>query len=86
LLNLLSQGIWWGQNGGGHLYGKNVLQIKLKPEKLRFTWKLPDIVQNKVCLNHGTWGRVGSLMGNHFLYVFTYGKKKTLKIFLSRMA
>jgi hypothetical protein len=51
-----------------------------KPEKLRFTQKLPNIVEIQICTNHGPRGSGGTHLEKSFLHVFILGKK-SLKIF-----
>jgi hypothetical protein len=57
-------GIEWGYNRGKLILyvrvyiGKN--QSTIKPEKLIFTWKLPDVVQIQVCSNDDPRGLGGA--------------------------
>jgi hypothetical protein len=46
--------------GWGHL--KIFFSRSTMPEKLRFTLKLPEILQTQVCTNHGPWGLNGARM------------------------
>jgi hypothetical protein len=48
------------QIGWGHL---KILSRITKPEKLRFTQKLPYLVQIQVCTNHGPQGSGGAKIG-----------------------
>jgi hypothetical protein len=45
------------------VYIENIFSRTIQPEKSKFTWKLPVIVQNQVCLNHGLKGGWGLLLG-----------------------
>ena len=47
--------------GWGHL--KIFFWRIIGPEELKFTWKLPDIVQNQVWKNHGPRGSGGATIG-----------------------
>jgi hypothetical protein len=58
--------------GWGHL--KNFFSRTTKPEKLRITPKLPEILQTQVCTNHGPWGWVGPQWGKPFLHGFFFSK------------
>jgi hypothetical protein len=51
-----------------------------KPQKLRFTQKLPDIVQIQVCTNHGPRGSGGATMGKT-IFTRVYIGGKSVKIF-----
>jgi hypothetical protein len=46
-----------------------------KPEKLRFTQKLPDIVGIQVCTNHSLRGSDGATMGKIIFTCVYIGKK-----------
>jgi hypothetical protein len=48
-----------------------------KPEKLRFTQKLPEILQIQDCTNHGPLGLGGATMGKT-VFTFVYFFKKNL--------
>jgi hypothetical protein len=55
-----SLGVGWGHNRYNNFYvrlwGENIFKIfsrNTESEKLKFTWKLSDIVQNHVSKNHG---------------------------------
>jgi hypothetical protein len=58
--------------GWGHL---EIFLRTTKPEKLRLTQKLPDMVEIQVCTNHGPQGSVGAIMGKTiFTCVYTLEK------------
>jgi hypothetical protein len=64
--------------GWNHL---KIFSRTTKPEKLRFTQELPDIVQIQVCTNHGPWGLDGATFWETiFTGVYVIKKKKSLKI------
>jgi hypothetical protein len=46
-----------------------------KPENLRFTKQLPDIVQIHICTNHGLRGSVGTTVGKPCLHEYILEKK-----------
>jgi hypothetical protein len=52
------------------------------PEKLKFTWTIPDIVQFQVYSNHGNWGSGEATIGKTIFCMFPIGK--ILKIFFSK--
>ena len=61
---------------------RNILEKSLKiffsrttgPGKLRFMWKLPDIVEIQVCSNHDPWWYDGATIGDQSLTYDYNGK------------
>jgi hypothetical protein len=74
----MASGVWWGHNMGNCFYiclcRKYISKIFWRrttvPEKLKFIWKLNNIVQIQICKNHAP-GRSGEvIMGEAVLHVF----------------
>jgi hypothetical protein len=72
----------WPHRSGETIIGKTVFicvyigrYLKIffsgttEPEKLKFTWKFSDIVQNQVSLNHGPRG-LGDTITRRFVFTF----------------
>jgi hypothetical protein len=59
-----------------NIFQKNFWRRTTAPEKLKFTWKLNNIVQNQVCKNHDPRVLGEVIIGEAVLHMFIYEKKK----------
>jgi hypothetical protein len=77
-VQMMAPGVGRGHKRGNHFLYVFILEKSfkiffsrtIKPEKLKFTLKLPYIVQILVCSDHGPQGSVGATIGETILYMF----------------
>jgi hypothetical protein len=82
-------GVWRGHNWGNHFYIYIGKYLKIffsrttEPEKFKFTWKLPDIVQIQICPNECPRGSGGATIGE-IIFTCVYIGKIFENLFLKK--